>query len=137
MPKHFPRGYELLLTHQELSGSREDHRPPRSLDFILFQIKAQKDKELAEEPEYFISRPIERTGNDPSFGKGRTSSLNKLQSSPETSPKDRRISREVPRTIRARGKANSIGTDFANKSKVFQDWSLQLWTVCSTWPGPF
>ncbi|MBW0531128.1 hypothetical protein O181_070843 [Austropuccinia psidii MF-1] len=39
----------------------------------------QKDKELVEEPKSFIHRPEERVGNDPSFGEGSPSGINKLQ----------------------------------------------------------
>ncbi|MBW0570495.1 hypothetical protein O181_110210 [Austropuccinia psidii MF-1] len=50
MPKPLAGGHELLLTHQELSGSGEDHRTLRRLEPIVLQRQGQKDKELVEEP---------------------------------------------------------------------------------------
>ncbi|MBW0522822.1 hypothetical protein O181_062537 [Austropuccinia psidii MF-1] len=46
IPKPLAGGHELLLTHQELSGSGEDHRTLRRLEPIVFQRQCQKDKEL-------------------------------------------------------------------------------------------
>ncbi|MBW0550355.1 hypothetical protein O181_090070 [Austropuccinia psidii MF-1] len=43
MTKPLAGGHELLLTHQELSGSVEDHRPLRRLEPIVLQRKSQKD----------------------------------------------------------------------------------------------
>ncbi|MBW0556505.1 hypothetical protein O181_096220 [Austropuccinia psidii MF-1] len=74
-------GHELLLTHQELSGSGEDHRTLRRLDPIVLQRQSQKDKELAEEPKSFIHRPEEGAGNDSSFGERRPSGVYQLQTS--------------------------------------------------------
>ncbi|MBW0556708.1 hypothetical protein O181_096423 [Austropuccinia psidii MF-1] len=53
MPKPLGGGHELLLPHQELSGSGEDHRTLR--------------------------RPEEETGNDSSFGDRRPIGIYKLQ----------------------------------------------------------
>ncbi|MBW0492555.1 hypothetical protein O181_032270 [Austropuccinia psidii MF-1] len=92
MPKPLAGGYELLLTHQEISGSEEDHRNLRRMESIVLQIQAQKDKELVEEPKYFIHRPEERAGNDPSFGERRPSGVNQLQTS------SRSIQRKSQRT---------------------------------------
>ncbi|MBW0545011.1 hypothetical protein O181_084726 [Austropuccinia psidii MF-1] len=89
--------YELLLTNQERSESGEDHRTLRSLESLLFHHQPQKDEELLKEANSSISRPKELTGNDPSFGERRTGSINQLQKSPKTSPKDVRRNREVPR----------------------------------------
>ncbi|MBW0487626.1 hypothetical protein O181_027341 [Austropuccinia psidii MF-1] len=44
MPKSLAGGHELLLTHQELSWSGEDHRTLRKLEPIVFQRQGQKDK---------------------------------------------------------------------------------------------
>ncbi|MBW0524788.1 hypothetical protein O181_064503 [Austropuccinia psidii MF-1] len=44
MPKPLEGGHELLLTHQELSGSGEDHRTLRMLDPIVLKRQSQKDK---------------------------------------------------------------------------------------------
>ncbi|MBW0509244.1 hypothetical protein O181_048959 [Austropuccinia psidii MF-1] len=68
MPKPFAGGHELLLTHQQLSGSGEDHRTLRRVEPTVLQRKGQKDKELAEELNSLIHRPEEGTGNDSSFG---------------------------------------------------------------------
>ncbi|MBW0499286.1 hypothetical protein O181_039001 [Austropuccinia psidii MF-1] len=46
MPK--PLAGAPLLTHQELSGSVEDHRTLRRMEPIVLQRQGQKDKELAE-----------------------------------------------------------------------------------------
>ncbi|MBW0539575.1 hypothetical protein O181_079290, partial [Austropuccinia psidii MF-1] len=59
MPKPLAGGHELLFTHQELSGSGEDHRTLRRLEPIFLQRQGQKDKELVEEPKSFIHRPEE------------------------------------------------------------------------------
>ncbi|MBW0537017.1 hypothetical protein O181_076732 [Austropuccinia psidii MF-1] len=91
MPKPLAGGHELLLTHQELSGSGENHRDLRRVEVILSQRQGQKNKELDEKPKYFICRPEEGIGNDPSFGR-RPSSMYHLQTS------SRRIQREGQRT---------------------------------------
>ncbi|MBW0527126.1 hypothetical protein O181_066841 [Austropuccinia psidii MF-1] len=134
MPKPLAGGHELLLTHQELSGSGEDHRALSRVDPIVLQRKVQKDKELVEEPKYFICRPEEGIGNDPSFGR-RPSGAYQLQRHPKRSPKDLRRRRKVPRTIRERSKAKQIGTDLTRKGTGSPNWSLQPWTVSSIWPG--
>ncbi|MBW0474146.1 hypothetical protein O181_013861 [Austropuccinia psidii MF-1] len=56
MPKRLSGGLELLLTHQELSGLREDHRTLRRLQ-------------------------EERVGNDSSFGDRRPSGVYQIQTS--------------------------------------------------------
>ncbi|MBW0589208.1 hypothetical protein O181_128923 [Austropuccinia psidii MF-1] len=50
IPKPLEGGYELLLTHQEISVSGEDHRTLRRLEPIVFQRQVQKDKEFVEQP---------------------------------------------------------------------------------------
>ncbi|MBW0589943.1 hypothetical protein O181_129658 [Austropuccinia psidii MF-1] len=50
MPKPLAGGQEFLLTHQELSGSGEDHRSFKRVAPIVLQRQHQKDKELVEEP---------------------------------------------------------------------------------------
>ncbi|MBW0590879.1 hypothetical protein O181_130594 [Austropuccinia psidii MF-1] len=134
MPKPLAGGYELLLTHQELSGSGEDHRALRRLEPAVLQRQGQKDKELVEEPKSFIHRPAEGTGSDSSFGDRGPSGIYQLQKRPKTSPKDLRRSREVPRAIKARAKAKAIGTDPTHRATGSPNWGVQLWTVCSTWP---
>ncbi|MBW0512611.1 hypothetical protein O181_052326 [Austropuccinia psidii MF-1] len=91
MPKPLAGGHELLLTHQELSGSGEYHRTLRSVIPIVFQRKGQKDKELVEKSKSFIHRPEEGTGNDPRFG-SRPSGVYQLQTS------CRSMQREAQRT---------------------------------------
>ncbi|MBW0512933.1 hypothetical protein O181_052648 [Austropuccinia psidii MF-1] len=131
MPKTLPGGYELLITHQELYGFGEEHRTLRRMKSIIFQRQGQKDKELVEETKSFIHKPEERAGNDPSFGERRPSSINQLHRCPRTSPKDLRRSREVSRTIKAREKAQPIGTDLTHKGKGSPKWSLQKWKLYS------
>ncbi|MBW0517795.1 hypothetical protein O181_057510 [Austropuccinia psidii MF-1] len=78
MPKLLAGGHELLLTHQKLSGSGEDHGMLKRLEPIVLQRQGQKYKELIEEPESFIHRPEEGTGNDSSFGDRRPSGVYQL-----------------------------------------------------------
>ncbi|MBW0570178.1 hypothetical protein O181_109893, partial [Austropuccinia psidii MF-1] len=81
IPKPLAKGHELLLAHQELSGSGEDHRTLRRLYPLVLQRQSQKDKELVEEPKSFIHRPEEGVGNDSSFGDKRPSGVYQLQTS--------------------------------------------------------
>ncbi|MBW0554235.1 hypothetical protein O181_093950 [Austropuccinia psidii MF-1] len=81
MPKPLEGGHELLLTHQELCGSGEDHRTLRSMEPILLQRQGQKDKELVEKSNSFIHRAEEGVVNDPSFGERRPSGVYQLQTS--------------------------------------------------------
>ncbi|MBW0586038.1 hypothetical protein O181_125753 [Austropuccinia psidii MF-1] len=81
MPKPLAEGHELLPTHQELSGSGEDHRTLRRLEPIVLQRQGKKDEELFEEPKSFIHRPEERVGNDSSFGDRGSSGIYQLQTS--------------------------------------------------------
>ncbi|MBW0521099.1 hypothetical protein O181_060814 [Austropuccinia psidii MF-1] len=113
-------GYELLLTQQELSGSGEDHRALRRMKPIFLQRQGQKYEELVEEPKSFIYRLEEGVGNDPSFGERKPSGINHLQKCLKTSSKALRRNREVPITIKAREKANPIGTDLIQKGKYSQ-----------------
>ncbi|MBW0567099.1 hypothetical protein O181_106814 [Austropuccinia psidii MF-1] len=115
MPKPLAGGHELLLTHQEVSESGEDHRALRRLEPIVLQRQFQKDKAFVEEPKSFIHRPEQETGNDSRFGDRRPSGVYQLQKCPKTSPKDLRRNREVPRAIKARAKEKPIGTDLTHK----------------------
>ncbi|MBW0536479.1 hypothetical protein O181_076194 [Austropuccinia psidii MF-1] len=135
MPKPLAGGHELLLTHQELSGSGEDHRTLGRLEPIVCKRQSQKDKELVEEPNSFIHRPEEGMGNDSSFGDRMPSGVYQLQKCPKTSPKDLKRSREVPRTVKEREKPNPIGTDLTHKGTGSPNWCLQPWKVSSIWPG--
>ncbi|MBW0469993.1 hypothetical protein O181_009708 [Austropuccinia psidii MF-1] len=92
MPKPMEGGHELLLTHQELSGSGENHRTLRTLEPIILQRQGQKDQELVEEPKSFIHRPEEGTGNDFSFGDRRPSGVYQLQT------RSRSVQRQAQRT---------------------------------------
>ncbi|MBW0518491.1 hypothetical protein O181_058206 [Austropuccinia psidii MF-1] len=80
MPKPLEGGHELLLTHQELSGSGEDHRTLRRVEDIVFQRLGLRSNGFVEVPKYFIHRPKEGIGNDPSFGK-RPTGVYQLQTS--------------------------------------------------------
>ncbi|MBW0521678.1 hypothetical protein O181_061393 [Austropuccinia psidii MF-1] len=81
MTKYLAGSYELLVTHQKLSGSEEDHRTLRRMEPIVLQRKGQSHEELVEEPKSFIHSPEERLGNDTSFGERRPSGVNQLQTS--------------------------------------------------------
>ncbi|MBW0494414.1 hypothetical protein O181_034129 [Austropuccinia psidii MF-1] len=81
MPKPLEGGHELLLTHQERSGSGEDHRTLRRLEPIVLQRQSQKDKELVEEPKSSIHIPEEGIGNDSTFGERRPINLYQFQNS--------------------------------------------------------
>ncbi|MBW0588774.1 hypothetical protein O181_128489 [Austropuccinia psidii MF-1] len=78
-PKPLAGRHELLLTHQELSRSGEDHQTLRRMEPIVLQRHGQKVKELVEKSNSFIHRPEERTGNDFSFGERRPSCVYQLQ----------------------------------------------------------
>ncbi|MBW0531281.1 hypothetical protein O181_070996 [Austropuccinia psidii MF-1] len=97
MTKPLAGGHDLLLTHQELSGSGEDHRALRRVEPILLPRKGKKDKELVEVPKSFICRPEEGIGNDPSFGR-RPSGIYQLQTS------SRSIQRQAQRSQEPSGK---------------------------------
>ncbi|MBW0491753.1 hypothetical protein O181_031468 [Austropuccinia psidii MF-1] len=92
MPKPLAGGHELLLTHQQLSGSGEDHRTLRMLDPIVLKRQSQKDTELVEAPKSFIHRPEEGVGDDSSFGDRRPSGLYQHQTS------SRSVQRQAQRT---------------------------------------
>ncbi|MBW0478848.1 hypothetical protein O181_018563 [Austropuccinia psidii MF-1] len=81
IPKPLAGGHELLLTHQELSRSGEDHRALRRMEPIVLKRKGQKYKELVEEPKSFIHRPEEGVGNESSLGERRPSCIYQLQAS--------------------------------------------------------
>ncbi|MBW0582156.1 hypothetical protein O181_121871 [Austropuccinia psidii MF-1] len=95
MPKPLAGSHELLLTHQELSGSGEEHRTLRRLEPIVLQRRSQKEKELSEEPKSFIHRPEETVVNDSIFGDRRPSGVYQLQKYPKTSPE---VLREAERS---------------------------------------
>ncbi|MBW0594224.1 hypothetical protein O181_133939 [Austropuccinia psidii MF-1] len=46
IPKPLAGGHELLLTHQEISGSGEDHRTIRRVDPIVLQRQGEEEKGL-------------------------------------------------------------------------------------------
>ncbi|MBW0510907.1 hypothetical protein O181_050622 [Austropuccinia psidii MF-1] len=79
MSKPLAGGHELLLIHQEFSGSGEDHANLRRMESIILQRQGQKDKDWFEDLKSFIHGPKEGTGNDPSFVERRASSINKIQ----------------------------------------------------------
>ncbi|MBW0516561.1 hypothetical protein O181_056276 [Austropuccinia psidii MF-1] len=59
---------------------------------IFLKRQGQKDKELVEEPNYFIHRPEERAGNQSSLGERRPSGVYQLQTS------SRSVQRQAQRT---------------------------------------
>ncbi|MBW0584789.1 hypothetical protein O181_124504 [Austropuccinia psidii MF-1] len=124
--------HELLLTHQELSGSGEDHRTLRRMEPIVLQSQGQKDKETVEKLNSFIHRPEEGPGNDSSFGERRPSGVCQLQKCPQTRPKDLRRRREVPRTIKERERERQLAQTLP--TGVQDPSSLQPWAVSSIWP---
>ncbi|MBW0583604.1 hypothetical protein O181_123319 [Austropuccinia psidii MF-1] len=134
MPKPLAGDHELLLTHQELSGSGEHHGALRRMEHIVLQRKGQEEKELVEKSKSFIHRPEEGVGNVPNFGEQRPSGIYQLQKSPRSNPTDLRRRKKVPRTIREKVKAKRIGTDLNHKGTGSPNWSLQPWTVSSIWP---
>ncbi|MBW0568404.1 hypothetical protein O181_108119 [Austropuccinia psidii MF-1] len=99
MAKSLAGGHELLLTHQELSGSGEDHIALRRMETPVLQRQGQKDKELVEEPKSFIHRPEAGTGNDSSSGDRGPSVVYQLQtSSRSVQRQDQRTSEEAERS---------------------------------------
>ncbi|MBW0588963.1 hypothetical protein O181_128678 [Austropuccinia psidii MF-1] len=83
MPKPLAGGHELLLTHEEISGSAEDHRTLRRVEPIFLQRQGQKDTELVEEPKYFICRPEEGIGNPPEASKEKPKGPQKKKKGPK------------------------------------------------------
>ncbi|MBW0571750.1 hypothetical protein O181_111465 [Austropuccinia psidii MF-1] len=106
MPKPLAGCHELLLTHQELSGSGEDHRALRRLEPIVLQRQGQKDKYLFGEPKSFIHRPEEGTGNDSSFGDRRQVASTSSKQAPELSKDKRKGPQKKQKGPKGRGKAN-------------------------------
>ncbi|MBW0581454.1 hypothetical protein O181_121169 [Austropuccinia psidii MF-1] len=113
MCKPLEGGHELLLIHQELSGSGEDHSNLRRVESIVLQRKGQKDKELVEEPNSFICRPEEGIANDPSFGR-RPSGVYQLQTS------SRSIEREAKRTSEEEEKSQETSGKGQRQRKLAQ-----------------
>ncbi|MBW0590071.1 hypothetical protein O181_129786 [Austropuccinia psidii MF-1] len=56
MPKPLAGGCELLITHQEISGSEEDHRMLRRMEPIFFKGQDQQDRDLVGCSKSFICR---------------------------------------------------------------------------------
>ncbi|MBW0535685.1 hypothetical protein O181_075400 [Austropuccinia psidii MF-1] len=112
-PKTLAGGHELLLTHQEISGSGEEHRAFRRMEPIFLQRQGKKDKELVEEPNYFICRPEEGIGNDTSFGR-MPSGVYQLQTS------SRSIQREAQRTSEAEQRSQEPSGQGKRQSKLAQ-----------------
>ncbi|MBW0567772.1 hypothetical protein O181_107487 [Austropuccinia psidii MF-1] len=114
MPKPLEGGHEILLTHQELSGSGEDHRTLRRLEPIVLQRPVQKDKELVDKPKSFIHRPEERVGNDSSFGERGPSGIYQLQTS------SRNIQGQVQRTSEEAERSQETSKQGQRKSQLAQ-----------------
>ncbi|MBW0535635.1 hypothetical protein O181_075350 [Austropuccinia psidii MF-1] len=113
MPKPLAGGHELLLTHQELSGSGEDHRTLGRVEPTVFQRQSQNDEELVEEPKSFICRPEEGIGNDPSFGR-RPSGVYQLQT------RSRSIQKEAQRTSEEEERSQEPSGQGQRKRKLAQ-----------------
>ncbi|MBW0554730.1 hypothetical protein O181_094445 [Austropuccinia psidii MF-1] len=92
IPKPLEGGHELLLTHEELSGSEEDLRNIRGVEPTALQRQGQKDKELVEEPKSFIHIQEEVAGNDSRFGERRPNGFYQIQDS------SRSVQRQAQRT---------------------------------------
>ncbi|MBW0479667.1 hypothetical protein O181_019382 [Austropuccinia psidii MF-1] len=72
---------------------------------MVLQRQGKEDKELAEEPKYFIHTPEEGVLNDPSFGERRPSGVYQLQISPRNVPRQaQRTSEEAERSQEPSGK---------------------------------
>ncbi|MBW0554828.1 hypothetical protein O181_094543 [Austropuccinia psidii MF-1] len=109
IPKPLAGGHELLLTHQELSGSGQDHRALRRVSPIVLQRQGKKYEELVEERQSFIYRPEEGIGNDSSFGR-RPSGIYQLQPAPDTSkekPKGAQIKKKGLKNHQGKGKGKA------------------------------
>ncbi|MBW0542536.1 hypothetical protein O181_082251 [Austropuccinia psidii MF-1] len=119
MPKPLAGGYELLLSHQELSGSGEEHRTLKRVEPIALQRQGQKDKELVEEPKSFICRPEEGIGNYPSFGR-RPSGVYQLQTS------SRSIQRESKRTSEEEERSQEPSGKGKRQSKLAQTFPTRV-----------
>ncbi|MBW0486249.1 hypothetical protein O181_025964 [Austropuccinia psidii MF-1] len=113
MPKPLEGGHELLLKNQELSGSGEDHRNLRRVEPIVLQRQSQKDKELVEEPKYFICRPEEGIANNSIFGR-RPSGVYQLQT------RSRNIQREAQRTSEEEGRSQEPSGKEKRQRKLAQ-----------------
>ncbi|MBW0507967.1 hypothetical protein O181_047682 [Austropuccinia psidii MF-1] len=114
MPKPQSGGHELLLTHQELSGSGEDHRALRRFEPIVLQRQSHKDKELVEEPKSFIHRPEEGVGNESSFRERRPSGFYQLQSN------SRGTQRQAQRTSEEEERSQETSRKGQRQSKFAQ-----------------
>ncbi|MBW0557328.1 hypothetical protein O181_097043 [Austropuccinia psidii MF-1] len=114
MPKPLIGGHELLLTHQELSGSGEDNRTLRRVEPNFFQRQGQKEKGLVEELNSFIDTPEEGTGNHSSFGERRPSGIYQNQTS------SRRVQRQAQRTSEEAERSQEPSRKGKRKRKLAQ-----------------
>ncbi|MBW0543097.1 hypothetical protein O181_082812 [Austropuccinia psidii MF-1] len=96
MPKPLEGGHELLLTHQELSGSGEDHRALRRVEPIVLQ------------------RQEGGIGNDSSFGERTASSVYQLQTS------SRSVQRQAQRTSEEAERSQKPSRKGKRKSQLAQ-----------------
>ncbi|MBW0564768.1 hypothetical protein O181_104483 [Austropuccinia psidii MF-1] len=62
MPKPSAGGHELLLTHQELSGSGEDHRALETLEPIVLQ---RQEERVGKTPDLETEAPVASTSSKP------------------------------------------------------------------------
>ncbi|MBW0527335.1 hypothetical protein O181_067050 [Austropuccinia psidii MF-1] len=113
MPKPLEGVHELLLTHQELSGSVEDNRALRRVEPIVLKRQGKTDTELVGETNSFICRPEEGIGNVLIFGR-RPSGVYQLQTS------SRSIQREAQRTSEEEERSQEPSEQGQRKSKLAQ-----------------
>ncbi|MBW0579723.1 hypothetical protein O181_119438 [Austropuccinia psidii MF-1] len=122
MPKPLAGASELLLTHQELSGSGGDHRTLRRLEPIVLQRQGQKDKKLVEEPKSFIQdqkKELEMTPTLETEAQVVSTSSRSVQRQAQSTPEEAERSQEPSRkghrqsklaqTLPTRGQGSQIG----------------------------
>ncbi|MBW0560743.1 hypothetical protein O181_100458 [Austropuccinia psidii MF-1] len=130
----FDRAHELLLTHQELSGSGEDNRTLRGLDPIILQRKSQKINDwlnnqsllsIDQKKEFEMNPVLETEGPVAST---RSRSVQRQAHGPQKKSKG-------PKNHQRKGKGKANWHILTHKGTGFPNWSLQPWTVSSIWPG--
>ncbi|MBW0586652.1 hypothetical protein O181_126367 [Austropuccinia psidii MF-1] len=120
MPKPLEGGHELLPTHQELSGSGEDHKTLRRVKLTVLKRQGQKDKEFVEKPKSFIHRPEEGTGNDSSFGEISPSGVYQIQTS------SRSVQRQAQRTSEEAERSQEPSGQRQRQRKLVQTLSTRV-----------
>ncbi|MBW0562361.1 hypothetical protein O181_102076 [Austropuccinia psidii MF-1] len=87
MPKPLEGGYELLLAHQEISGSGEDHKALRVIESSFLQRQDQK-KELEMTPAFEKEGPVVSISSKlaPEVSKDKPKGPQKKQRGPKNNP---------------------------------------------------